>query len=1085
MSTDDEQSETLGRIRHLESIVNRSHAIAFRWRVAEGWPVEFVSENVRQLGYTPEDLLSGRVSWPGITHPEDVPRLEREVASHLRDGVDEFSQTYRLRTASGEWRWMEDRNLVIRDSDGRITHIQGIVLDVTERKRAEGALRQARDELERRVAERTAELAASEERYRTLINGIPDGVYRLDREGNFLYVTDHVIRRSGRSREWFLSHSFLDLLEPEAGEHARAYFEAVLRGERPGLYVFAYPSASGEMLYVEVNPVPVREGGEVVGIAGVSRDITARRRAEEALRRSEERWRSLVEHAPVIIATADRDGTITFLNRAAPGQPVDDVIGRTVYDYIPPRHHRRARAALGRVFKDGTSQGHDVAARGPGGAERWYSVRLGPIWGDGHVEAAVIIATDITQRRRARQALLESEARYRAVVSDQTEMITRYLPGSAILTFVNKACWQRFASSPGEMIGRPMTDFVPEEHRAAILEGLSKLTPENPAFTVEHPVVERGGEVRWEQWTNRAIFDDEGRIVEYQGVGRDVSERRRAEEALRRRVALEHGVSAISAKFLALPPEAAAEGLDYALATLGALTGVDRTYLFQYSDDATRVSNTHEWCAEGIEPQIHNLQDQAVADAPWLCGRLMRGEAVHLPRVADMPDEAAAERVMLQQQGIQSLLLVPMISGGRPVGFVGFDSVRAEMTWADEDIALLRTVGNIITHSLERRRAEEEMRRIERLESLGVLAGGIAHDFSNLLTGILGSLARARAESPEASEGLAEAERAALRAQGITRQLLSLSKSGAPVKTVASIADLIIQTAQFALSGSNCRCRLDVPADLWPVEADLDQISQIVQNLVINADQAMPDGGVVEVRARNVPPDEPGPRHGARRIEIVVADSGVGIPREHHDRLFDPYFTTKEAGSGLGLAVCHSVVQRHGGHISVDSECGVGATFRVTLPASDREPPAPADAASATVRRTARVLFMDDEAVLRRMARWLLAHIGYQVVCAEDGQEAIALYREAMEAGEPFEAVVLDLTVPGAMGGLECLQKLRELDPDVAAIVCSGYSTEPVLAEHRRHGFRGVVLKPYELEDLDAALQRLLAGRDARRQGLG
>jgi len=767
--TDDELRETLGRIHHLESIVNRSHAIAFRWRVAEGWPVEFVSENVRQLGYTPEDLLSGRVSWPGITHPEDEARLESEVASHLRKGVDEFSQTYRLRTASGEWRWMEDRNLVIRDSDGRITHIQGVVLDVTERKRAEGALRQARDELESRVADRTAELAASEERYRTLINGIPDGVYRLDREGNFLYVNDDVVRRSGRSREWFLSHSFLDLVGPEAGERARAYFGAVLRGERPGPYVFAYPSSSGEMLYVEVNPAPVREGGEVVGIAGVSRDITARRRAEEAHRRSEERWRSLVEHAPVFIATAGRDGTILFLNRTAPGQSVDDSIGRTVYDYIPPRYHRRARAALGRVFKDGTSQGHDLAARGPGGAERWYSVRIGPIWGDGHVEAAVVIATDITGRRRARQALRESEARYRAVVSDQTEMITRYLPGSTILTFVNRACWQRFAASPGEMIGRPMTDFVPEEHRAAILEALSQLTPANPAFTVEHPVVEHSGEVCWTQWTNRAIFDGEGRVVEYQGVGRDVTERKRAEEALR-----------LSERQYRSTVNALSD----------ALFVVDR-------DLRVLLHNTVmvEWCERFALPG--DMLGRTLPEAfPTLPDRVRGGyERVFEtgePLITEEHGQAGGQGVVAEVRKI------PVLEEGR----------------VTRVITLVRDI-------TEQRRLEEEMRHAERLESLGVLAGGIAHDFSNLLTGILGSLARARAESPEAGEGLAEAERAALRAQGITRQLLSLSTGGAPVKTVASIADLIIQTAQFALSGSNCRCRCDIADGLWPVEADL------------------------------------------------------------------------------------------------------------------------------------------------------------------------------------------------------------------------------------------------------------------------
>ena len=881
-----------------------------------------------------------------------------------------------------------------------------------------------------------AELAASEERFRQMAENVREVFWLFDRrEGRLLYVSPAYEAIWGRPVEK-LYERLGDAAESIHPDDRAAAGESLARVAETGadtVREYRIIRPDGEIRWIADRTFPVRDAnGQVYRIGGIAEDVTDRKRAEEAIRRSEERWRSLVEHAPVFIATVDRDGTILFLNRTAPGQSVDDSIGRTVYDYIPPRYHRRARAALGRVFKDGTSQGHDLAARGPDGVERWYSVRIGPIWGDGHVEAAVVIATDITQRRRARQALLESEARYRAVVSDQTEMITRYLPGSTILTFVNRACWRRFAASPGEMIGRPMTDFVPEEHRAAILEALSQLTPENPAFTAEHPVVERSGEVRWEQWTNRAIFDDEGRVVEHQGVGRDVTERRRADAALRlSELQYRSTVNALS----------------------DVLHVVDR-------DLRVLLHNTVavEWCERLDLPD--DILGRTVSEVfPFLPDRVW-GE---YERVFETGEALVTEETteVGDRQVVTETRKIPVFEEGR----------------VTRVITLVRDI-------TEQRRLEEEMRHAERLESLGVLAGGIAHDFSNLLTGILGSLARARAESPEAGEGLAEAERAALRAQGITRQLLSLSTGGAPVKTVASIADLIIQTAQFALSGSNVRCRLEVPADLWPVEADLDQISQVVQNLVINADQAMPGGGVVEVRARNVAPDEPGPRHGTRRIEIVVADWGVGIPREHRGRLFDPYFTTKEAGSGLGLAVCHTVVQRHGGHIRVESEVGVGATFRVTLPASDREPPAPAEVASALPRRPGRVLLMDDEAVVRRAARWLLTHLGYRVACAEDGERAVVLYREAMEAGEPFEAVVLDLTVPGAMGGLECLQRLREIDPDVAAVVCSGYSTEPVLAEHRRHGFRGVVLKPYELEDLDAALQRLLADRDARRQPL-
>ena len=1868
------------RLGALGSIINRSQAIAFRWRVAEGWPVEFVSDNVDQLGYTPEGFLSGRVSWPAITHPEDHSRIKREVKAYLRDGVDEFRQEYRLRTASGEWRWVEERNLVLRDAAGAVTHIQGVVLDVTARKRAEEALREAHAELEQRVAERTAALSASEERYRSLLGSIPDGVYRCDRAGRFTFVNDVIVERSGRPREWFLSHGFVDLVPPEQRPAAEAALEATLRGERVRAFEASYPTPSGETVHVEANAAPLYDGGAIVGVAGVSRDITARKQAEaalrfrleferlivtvssslisvpgdqldgaiadalgqvaaftgadrsyvfqitdegrqwsnthewcgegiepamdelqglpltafpwcfglmlrgeamhvprvadlpseagleraeferegiqsiicmpmacqgqiigfvgfdavrverrwtddeiallriageafanalvrrradealrhrvaleeavsaistrflalppdaadagidfalatigalaeadrcylfhfaedgrvvrnthewcaegidpqiadlqqvavadtawicepllqgeathipcvadmpataadarghleaqgiqslvavplqsghqvigflgfdavrtekrwaeaditllrtvgnviaealerqraegnyraifeaandaifvhdaetgeivdanaqaketfgygpaelvgrsagalsvgrppyteadalrrvrraaggspqlfewlardrwgrelwvevslkratlggrervlaivrdasarkraeaetrdseerfrqmadnvrevfwlydrrehrmlyvspafeaiwgrpaallyehfedavktihpddraqaeaeyvrmldtgedtvreyrivrpdgevrwiadrtfavrdadgeiyriggiaediterkaaeEALRHSEELWRSLAENAPAFIGTLDRHGTILFLNRAMPGHTPEEAIGTRVFDYVPRRHHRRIRAALGRVFADGTSQEHELAARGPGGAERWFSARVGPIWGDGEVEQAIVIATDITQRRRAQEALraseeryralvhaspdaimvlapdgrivevsqrvLElnglasaddlvgqsafervvpgdqakaaeafaaclaegeargveltlsradgstyvaevnaavmrdakgrpeavvtttrditerkraeealraSEARHRAVVSDQTEMITRYLPGTTELTFVNEACWRTFASSADEMIGRPMLDYVAEEHRPFVLEGLARLTCEHPTETVEHPVVERSGEVRWEQWTNRAIFDDGGTVVEYQGVGRDVTERRRTEEQLR----LLFSAVAQSSEGIAMadlaghllfvnPASAAMHGW-----TAEELVGRHLS-VFHAPDQmpAVDAANRQILDAGGFSGEIWHARRDGTPFPALMHNTLLRDDAGEpvgmIGTMRDITERKRAEdalreseekfRTLAEQigdgvvlmiggrvawvsqafcqafgyaesdligQGIERLVvpedvararqrMLQRLAGGDIPPYFHTTALRRDGSRVQVEVAakLVTFQGGpavlaVVRDITERLRREEELVRAQKLEALGVLAGGIAHDFNNILTGIIGNLSYVRqAVEPtsDAAESLADAERAGLRAKRITGQLLALSKGGAPVRTVALLGDIVRETAEFALSGSDVRLELGVPAGLWPVEADVGQISQVVQNLVINADQAMPEGGTIEVRARNVAVDAPDAPEGSAAgwVEIAVADQGVGIAPEHLERIFDPYFTTKQAGSGLGLTVCHTIVAHHGGHIRVESEGRHGATFRVFLPAAEAEPAPAEPAPEAGTGPTGRILLMDDDDIVRRAGSWLLRRLGHHVEAVADGDAALERYRAALDAGQPFDAVILDLTVRGGMGGQECIRRLRELDPGVVAIVCSGYSNEPIMAHHQDHGFQGVILKPYDIDDLDAELRRLLAHR--------
>ena len=374
----------------------------------------------------------------------------------------------------------------------------------------------------------------------------------------------------------------------------------------------------------------------------------------------------------------------------------------------------------------------------------------------------------------------------------------------------------------------------------------------------------------------------------------------------------------------------------------------------------------------------------------------------------------------------------------------------------------------------------QERLRSSKLDSLGILAGGIAHDFNNILTAVIGNISFARMFSEPGDkqhDRLEEAEKAALRAKDLSTQLLTFSKGGTPVRQTASLPEIIEDSTSFALRGSNVRCEFSMAKDLHTVEVDQGQISQVINNLIINAVQAMPDGGIVKVSAENavIDTDANVALPFGSYARITVQDHGKGIASEDINHIFDPYFTTKEKGTGLGLATSYSIIKRHDGLITVDSAPEKGTSFHIFLPASDKEITRSEASSDEPLDGHGRILVMDDEEIIRELAITSLEFLGYSVDAVEDGESCIAAYKSAKESGEPYDIVIMDLTIPGGMGGVEAIKRLRELDPEINAIVSSGYSSGPVMANYEEHGFKGVVAKPYKIEDLAKALTTLMA----------
>ena len=384
----------------------------------------------------------------------------------------------------------------------------------------------------------------------------------------------------------------------------------------------------------------------------------------------------------------------------------------------------------------------------------------------------------------------------------------------------------------------------------------------------------------------------------------------------------------------------------------------------------------------------------------------------------------------------------------------------------------------------ERKKIEKEILRARKLDSIGLFAGGIAHDFNNLLGIIQGYIdlaSRSMMNSPEKTKTyFQKATNATIQATDLTQQLLTFSKGGGPIKKAENILDIVHQSIDFSLHGSNITVNYICPDNLWTADVDSGQISQVIQNLAINARQAMPEGGKLEITCDNCiisPLDSPNKTPPGKYIKISIKDNGTGISEDSLDSIFDPYFTTKTEGDGLGLALSYSIIDKHKGNISADSILGDGATFTLLLPASD-EQTSITEISSAPVGNTqtknAHIMIMDDDSLLREISEEMLLNLGYDVTQSPDGGDALSQYKEAMNTKNNIDLVIMDLTIPSGIGGKEAIKLIQKIDPEVKVLVSSGYCNDPVMANYNDYGFLGAVKKPYSQDELSAAVSTIL-----------
>ena len=819
----------------------------------------------------------------------------------------------------------------------------------------------------------------------------------------------------------------------------------------------------------------------LIALAVIWFNVRLQRRVQEStqkLRESQERYREMFQHAPVAIVEEDysriaswilerRADGVTDLARYLDERPEE--VSRLFAEISPVRVNQTALELVG--VDDVTAYARCLAPENNASLQRAFREELLALWrgeldvqvemtftridgskGYGVLQWTVpmvggrpdfarvlVVVTEVTALRSAEMKLRESEERFRTLFESAIEGVYESTPEEGIVA-VNPAFARIFGCATPESLLTWSREigagnlYVDPGRRHSFLKALGD---SDAVFDFESKIECADGSQKWISENVRAVRDASGRLIRVQGFVTDISDRKRFETEL-----------AEERERLSVTLRAMTEGV---------VTTDERGVVRFVNEAAEELTGWAEGAAIGRRlGEVCVLRHERTrADVPVPFDTAMRSATVvDLPRSTHLVHRTGTPRL------IEGRCAPIHDARSRPVGVV----------------LVLRDV-------TERARHESEMMRTTKLESLGVLAGGIAHDFNNLLTVVLGNLhlARRRCESlPDASRWLQDADLAAEKAQGLTRQLLTFSKGGNPLRSAVRLAELVREATAFALHGSKVRSEFQEPDRLWAADVDRSQIGQVVQNLVLNAVQAMPDGGVVKIDLRNH-------HHRGDPVRSIAAgdylmlqieDNGIGIPAENLGRIFDPYFTTKETGSGLGLASVYSIIKRHAGHIDVSSEVGEGTRFRILLPALP-------EASTSIARETSskptvlqgRVLFMDDEESIRRMAETLLKHLGLQVETVANGEDVLQRYFEAKATGTPFDIVLMDLTVPGGMGGREAMEQLRKLDPQVRAIVSSGYSIDPVMADFASYGFCARVAKPYRASDLARVLRDVLAGR--------
>jgi PAS domain S-box-containing protein len=866
------------------------------------------------------------------------------------------------------------------------------------------------------------QLQQSQTDYFRIVEALNVGVFEANGDGQFTRLNQHIVKMAGfdNAHEMMAvpaSRFYADAADPQAVQ------EVLEReGELRNL-VFEAKRKDGAKRWLSMNAVLERHDGETPRVVGIVTDITERVRLESNRRDMEVRYRALFEQAHEGFVVAALDGRILDANAAFArmhGYSIDSIKSLRIEDIkvhtdSAPSVHR---STLDRVIAGETVR-FEVSHRRKDGSSFPLSITSQLIEIDGQ-KCVLALHQDISERKAVEQALMDSEKKYRSLFYNAgVGMFRTRVDGSAIIDFNDKYL-AIFGFTREEMQGRRSTDFWADaDERRAIIR---RLRADGEVSDFECKMIDKQGRVHHCLTSARLDADEqmlEGSIV-------DLTERYRALQAVRESEAM-------------LRESQRVARVGY--------------YVFDIAND--------RWTSSEMLDAIFSIDREFPRDsAHWL-------QLAH-PEDREAMANYLAVDVLTERKNFDKEYRIV----GRGDHIVRWVHGRGHLEFdaLGNPCKMFGTIQDIT----ERKLTELALQNAQKLEALGVMAAGIAHDFNNLLTGIYGFVDIAREETNEAAvrADLSVVFESIDRARALTRQLLTFAKGGTPVKRIEHLFPFVQETAQFALSGSSVLPRFVVVDDIKPCHYDRHQIGQVIDNLVINAKQAMPHGGSITIGATNVEIVHDGHEvlPAGSYVQLTVEDTGVGIARDVLPKIFDPFFSTKAQGQGLGLATSHSIIRRHGGAIHAESEPGVGTRFRILLPVAEGSPEPPTPTSGPRRHGGGTVLVMDDERTIRRVVGAMLSRLGYSVIECETGEQAVTEFLRDWNSKRSIVAAIFDLTIPGEMGGLGAIAEVRKYDIALPVFVASGYAEDPVIARPMDYGFVASLRKPFRSSELAALL---------------
>lgn len=884
-------------------------------------------------------------------------------------------------------------------------------------------------------------LVQSEEQYRSVVENVGVGIAMISSNMEILSLNKQMM-------EWFPHINVMDrplcykVYNTPPGETVCSWCPTLLtlRDGQVHECVTDTPSQSGTLHYRIISS-PVRDSaGKVVAAVEMVDDITERMTIEEALKKSEVSLREAQHMAHI----GDWEWEIETgkvhwseeLYRIYGFEPneISPDYG-IVVDAMHPGSREEFLNAIAAALKGQRPFELDYTFfRKDGSVAVLHTIGKVICNSSGSPERMVGTVQDISEQKAAQEALRESENKFRSIFDKANDGILIANVSTKKFILANATICEMLGYTVEEMAGMDIEDIHPPDDLPGILEKFSKQARGEKTVEGNLPVLRKDGSIFYAD-IGASVLTIGGERCAI-GIFRDITDRMKMENALQD-----------SRRFI-----------DRILDTVDeAFIVVDKDYRIVLANSAYG-KQVNMPIGDIIGRHCHEISHRSSLPCQE------RGEDCAVRNSFDKGQPHECVHKHYDKDG-------------------GTLYVNTKSYPLKDGTGEVTSVIEVINNITDKHLLEEQILRTQKLEAVGLLAGGIAHDFNNLLLGIFGSVSMAKTLSEKGGKTyqmLEVAETALDEAKNLTKQLLTFSKGGEPVKNVFHIPRVVHNSAKFALSGSTVNYVFSPDGDLWPVEADEGQIKQALHNIILNAVEAMPGGGTLGIEARNVNAEaEDGvPLSPGKYVCLVISDTGTGIPESYLSKIFDPYFSTKQRGSGLGLTTSYSIMKKHGGAIEARSELGAGTTFSVYIPASDEEMLPERTGKDTYIRGRGKVLLLDDEEVVRTVADYMLRDLGYDAEFAGNGEEAVEKYEEAMRKGRPFKVVILDLTVRGGIGGKDTLKRLRDMDPGVRAVVSSGYSEDSVLSNYREYGFKAVLSKPYAIEELGSVLRSVLEPGD-------